>query len=158
MTLTNLPPARQPGVTAIFVPVWDEAGVIGAMLHHCLTSWKDDAFRIFVGCYTNDPATISAVMAVAERDSRISIVIGPEPGPTTKGDCLNAIWKAMQQKEEAQGWLFKAVVLHDAEDIVHRGEIRLFDHMIERFELVQIPVRSEEHTSELQSLMRLSND
>src|SRR3546814_1726449 len=39
MTLTNLPPARQPGVTAIFVPVWDEAGVIGAMLHHCLTSW-----------------------------------------------------------------------------------------------------------------------
>src|SRR3546814_17128025 len=81
-------------------------------------------------------------MAVAERDSRISIVIGPEPGPTTKGDCLNAIWKAMQQKEEAQGWLFKAVVLHDAEDIVHRGEIRLFDHMIERFDLVQI--RSEE--------------
>src|SRR3546814_1576552 len=68
MTLTNLPPARQPGVTAIFVPVWDEAGVIGAMLHHCLTSWKDDAFRIFVGCYPNDPATISAVMAVAERD------------------------------------------------------------------------------------------
>src|SRR3546814_18009308 len=62
MTLTNLPPARQPGVTAIFVPVWDEAGVIGAMLHHCLTSWKDDAFRIFVGCYPNDPATISAVM------------------------------------------------------------------------------------------------
>src|SRR3546814_18648386 len=46
----------------------------------------------------------------------------------------------MQQKEEAQGWLFKAVVLHDAEDIVHRGEIRLFDHMIERFDLVQIPV------------------
>src|SRR3546814_1619746 len=82
------------------------------MLHHCLTSWKDDAFRIFVGCYPNDPATISAVMAVAERDSRISIVIGPEPGPTTKGDCLNAIWKAMQ--------------------------------------------RSEEHTSELQSLMRIS--
>src|SRR3546814_8395004 len=82
----------------------------------------------------------------------------------------------MQQKEEAQGWLFKAVVLHDAEDIVHRGEIRLFDHMIERFDLVQIPVlplvdqqsrwisghycdefaRSEKHTSELQSLMRIS--
>src|SRR3546814_20770478 len=103
-----------------------------AMLHHCLTSWKDDAFRIFVGCYPNDPATISAVMAVAERDSRISIVIGPEPGPTTKGDCLNAIWKAMQQKEEAQGWLFKAVVLHDAEDIVPRGEIRLFDPMRSR--------------------------
>src|SRR3546814_13714925 len=100
------------------------------MLHHCLTSWKDDAFRIFVGCYPNDPATISAVMAVPDRDSRIPIVIGPEPGPTTKGDCLNAIWKAMQQHEEAQGWHSNDVVLHDADDIVHQDEIRLFDQML----------------------------
>ncbi len=35
---------------------------------------------------------------------------------------------------------FKAVVLHDAEDVVHADEIRLFDFMIDRFALVQLPV------------------
>src|SRR3546814_13787701 len=123
MTLTNLPPARQPGVTAIFVPVWDEAGVIGAMLHHCLTSWQDDAFRIFVGCYPNDPATISAVMAVAERDSRLPIVTGPEPAPHKKGVCRNRIWTATQPEEEERALLFRAVVLADARQGEQRGGI-----------------------------------
>jgi bacteriophage N4 adsorption protein B len=34
----------------------------------------------------------------------------------------------------------KAVVLHDAEDVVHSGELALFDAMIEHFDLVQLPV------------------
>src|SRR3546814_11502818 len=89
MTLTNLPPARQPGVTAIFVPVWAEAGVIGAMLLHCLTSWNDDAFSIFVGCTPNDPATILAVLAVADRACSRSNVIGPAPGHTQQGDYIH---------------------------------------------------------------------
>lgn len=42
--------------------------------------------------------------------------------------------------EERTGKLFKAVVLHDAEDVVHADEIRLFDFMIDRFALVQLPV------------------
>ena len=43
--------------------------------------------------------------------------------------------------EEATGTPFKAVLLHDAEDVVHGDEIRLFDRMIDRFDMVQIPVR-----------------
>jgi adsorption protein B len=35
---------------------------------------------------------------------------------------------------------FKAVVLHDAEDVVHSAELRIFDLLIERFDLVQLPV------------------
>jgi adsorption protein B len=31
-------------------------------------------------------------------------------------------------------------VLHDAEDVVHSGELRLFDRLIEQFDLVQLPV------------------
>jgi len=42
--------------------------------------------------------------------------------------------------DEAAGASFKAVVLHDAEDVVHSGELALFDRMIERFDLVQLPV------------------
>lgn len=43
--------------------------------------------------------------------------------------------------ERRSGQRFKAIILHDAEDIVHRGEIALFDRLIEDHALVQIPVR-----------------
>lgn len=42
--------------------------------------------------------------------------------------------------EEAEGRPFKAVVLHDAEDVVHSAELRIIDLLIERFDLVQLPV------------------
>ena len=42
--------------------------------------------------------------------------------------------------EAAEGTRFKAIVLHDAEDMVHPDECALFDSLIERFALVQIPV------------------
>lgn len=34
----------------------------------------------------------------------------------------------------------KAIMLHDAEDVVHSAELPLFDYLIERFNLVQLPV------------------
>jgi adsorption protein B len=42
--------------------------------------------------------------------------------------------------EKADGVRYKAVVIHDAEDIIHTAELRLFDRMIEHFDLVQLPV------------------
>ncbi|MGQ0661150.1 glycosyl transferase family protein [Sphingosinicella sp.] len=135
---TNLPPARQPGRFAVFVPAWDEAEVIGGMLRHALAAFGGGDYRIYVGCYPNDPATIAAVRAVA--DPRVRLVVGPSAGPTSKADCLNRLWARMIADETAEGFRFKAVVLHDAEDIVHSAELPLFDSLIERFDLVQLPV------------------
>ncbi|MCP1468652.1 hypothetical protein J3E64_000319 [Sphingobium sp. OAS761] len=42
--------------------------------------------------------------------------------------------------EDAAGFRYKAILLHDAEDVVHADEIRLFDLLIDRFALVQLPV------------------
>jgi adsorption protein B len=42
--------------------------------------------------------------------------------------------------EAAEGRKAKAVILHDAEDVVHEAELRIFDRLIERFDLVQLPV------------------
>jgi adsorption protein B len=94
--------------------------------------------RIYVGCYPNDPATIAAVRSVS--DPRLRPVLGPAPGPTTKADCLNRIWEAMRADEEACGRRFKAVVLHDAEDVVHSAELAIFSLLAERYDLVQLPV------------------
>jgi adsorption protein B len=127
-----------PGRFAVFVPAWDEADVIGDMLAHALTSFGDADYRIFVGCYPNDPAGIAAVRVIA--DPRIRLVVGPVAGPTTKADCLNRLWSAMLDAEAGDGIRYKAIVLHDAEDLVHPAELRVFDLLIERFDLVQLPV------------------
>ena len=53
-------------------------------------------------------------------------------GPTTKADCLNHLYDALVEYELANDCEAKAVVLHDAEDVVHRYELRIFDGLIDR--------------------------
>lgn len=129
---------ERPGWLAVFIPAWDEAEVIAQMLRHTLASFGDGNYRLYVGCYPNDPATIAAVEGVT--DPRVRLVVNPAPGPSTKADCLNAIFRALQTDEAARGSAAKAVILHDAEDVVHSGELKVFDRLIERFDLVQLPV------------------
>jgi adsorption protein B len=136
--LAEIGEAEAPGPIAVFVPAWDEAAVIGAMLRHASAAWGEADYLIFVGCYPNDEATIAAAREAA--GPRVRCVVGRTTGPTTKADCLNALWEAMRADEAASGRRFKAVALHDAEDVVHSAEIAIFDRLIERFELVQLPV------------------
>jgi adsorption protein B len=135
-----MPRPERPGRLAVFVPAWDEAAVIGDMLRGAVAAWPEGDWRIYVGTYPNDPATAAAAAAVALADSRVRVVTGGAPGPTTKADCLNRLWHALLADEAAAGRRAKAVILHDAEDVVHRDELRIFDGLIERFELVQLPV------------------
>ncbi|HEX8443921.1 MAG TPA: glycosyl transferase family protein [Allosphingosinicella sp.] len=134
----TLPVPERPGLLAVFVPAWDEAKVIGGMLRATLDRFDHPDYRVYVGTYPNDPATIAAVEAI--QDERVRLVIGPVPGPTTKADCLNRLWDALIADERAEGRTAKAIVLHDAEDVVHPAELRVFDRLIESFDLVQLPV------------------
>ena len=138
--LADLPPPARPGRLAIFVPAWDEASVIGDMLRGAVSAWGGGDWRLYVGTYRNDPATTAAATAVAALEPRVRVVTGDQPGPTTKAECLHRLWLALLADEAAEGRRAKAVVLHDAEDVVHPNELLLFDGLIERFELVQLPV------------------
>ena len=140
MTTATLPASSRPGTIGVFVPAWGEADVIGPMLRNALSQWSIGRYRIFVGVYPNDLATLAAVNPIADQDDRLIICVNERPGPTTKADCLNVLWRTMLEEEERTGTKFKAIVLHDAEDVVHADEIRLFDLMIDRFQLVQLPV------------------
>ena len=140
MTTATLPASAQPGRIAIFIPAWGEAEVIAPMLRNALDQWRQGDYRIFVGVYPNDHATLDAVAPVAEGEEKLIVCVNDRPGPTTKADCLNVLWRAMIREESRTGIRFKAVTLHDAEDVVHADEIRLFDLMIDRFQLVQLPV------------------
>jgi bacteriophage N4 adsorption protein B len=134
----SLAKPAEPGRIIVFVAAWDESAVIGRMLRHAVSTFDHDDFRIYVGCYPNDRATIDAVRAVGS--PHIRLVVGRHSGPTTKADCLNTLWRALERDEVTEGLRAKAVVLHDAEDIVHSAELRVFDTLIERFALVQLPV------------------
>lgn len=123
---------------AVVVPAWDESSVIGPMLRTLLATARYDAYRVFVGVYPNDPATIDAVRAVG--DPRIQVVTCRRPGPTTKADCLNHLWRAVVADETARGVRYAAVVLHDAEDVADPYELAVFDHLILRLAMVQLPV------------------
>lgn len=138
--LRDLPHPPVAGRLAVFVPAWDEAAVIGAMIRTALARFDHPRFRLYVGCYPNDRATIDVVAAVADHDSRVRLVIGDNPGPTTKADNLNAMWRALRSDDAADGMPTRAVVLHDAEDVVHPLELAVFDALIGRYPLVQIPV------------------
>lgn len=110
------------------------------MIGTALDRFHHPDWRPYVGCYPNDPGTIAAVERAASGDPRIRPVVGDAPGPTTKAGCLNWIWQAMLSDEHADGTRVKAIVLLDAEDVVHRDELTVYDALIERFALVQIPV------------------
>ena len=142
LTVATMPPPRSAGRIAVFVAAWDEMAVIGGMLATALDRYDHDDYRIYVGAYPNDRGTIDAIAAVAKCDDRVRLVIGSRDGPTTKADCLNTLWHALCRDDVREGTdrPTKAVVLHDAEDVVHADELRVFDSLIERYDVIQLPV------------------
>lgn len=138
--LGAVPGGARRGDLAIFVPAWQEADVIGTMIRRCLDQWQHPGYRIYVGCYPNDPATVTVAAAAARGTDNIRLVICDRDGPTSKADCLNRLWQAMCADEIADSMRYKAVILQDAEDLVHPGALDLFDHLTDRASLVQLPV------------------
>ena len=134
-----LPPEpERPGRFAILIPAWDESAVIGAMLARLTSTLAHPDYRVFVGTYPNDPATLAAIRLVD--DPRITPVSVGHAGPTTKAECLNRLWRAVLAHERSTGARFKAIVLHDAEDLVHPSSLRVYDRCMPGLAMVQLPV------------------
>ncbi|EIZ78598.1 bacteriophage N4 adsorption protein B [Novosphingobium sp. Rr 2-17] len=131
------------GRAAVLIAAWKESGVIGHTVRHALAAWTQQDYTIYVGCYCNDKETIAAVMAEAGSDLRVRVVIHDRPGPTTKADCLNRIHAALCADEQRHGFRYRLVVLHDAEDMVHRAELAVLDAGLNHADFLQLPVRPE---------------
>lgn len=125
---------------AIMIPAWQESSVIQAMLKNTLSSYNYRNYHIFVGCYPNDPDTIREVDQLCPVHSNLHISRLTVPGPTSKADCLNQIYADICIFEKGQAIKFTGYILHDAEDIVHPLELKLYNHLIPRKDMVQIPV------------------
>lgn len=134
----TMPAPARPGWLAVFIPAWDESAVIAPMLHATLARFGAGDYRLMVGHYPNDAATGAAVRSIG--DPRVLPVCVGHEGPTTKADCLNALFAALLVEEEVRGERALAVVLHDAEDVVHPAELTLFEGLIGRAAAIQLPV------------------
>jgi len=136
---TDLARAPQRPV-AILLPLWREHEVVQQMLQHNLAVIRYANYEVFVGVYPNDDLTIRAVRQAVRIDPRVHVAICHHPGPTSKGDCLNAAYRAMADYEARYAVRFEIVMTHDAEDLIHPESLRLVNWFSREFHMIQMPV------------------
>lgn len=123
---------------AIFVAAWHEDDVIDQMLDYATSAIDYEHYDILVGVYPNDEATRSKVEAAERRHRNVHAVVNDIPGPTTKAQNLNCVYRAMLAIEGDDP--FAIVVLHDVEDVIHPLSLRLYNRFVPESQLLQIPV------------------
>lgn len=132
--------AKEEQMIAVLIPCWHEAGVIGTMLKHNCYSIDYSNYYFFVGVYPNDPQTVNEVEEVACLIKNVRCVIGAMPGPTNKAANLNGIYNYVREFEKTLEQPFNIFVFHDSEDIIHPLSFKLYNYLIPRKDMIQIPV------------------
>ncbi len=127
---------------AIMVPAWKESDVIAAMVQNMVEVLDYQNYVVFVGTYVNDPATTEEVERMRRRYRQLRRVEVPHPGPTSKADCLNFVIEDIFAYERETGIEFAGVVLHDSEDVLHPAELKFFNYLLPRKDMIQLPVAS----------------
>lgn len=142
--------ARDEQPIAIMVPAWHEQDVIAAMIEDLVRVLDYRAYTVFVGTYQNDAATIAEVERMRHRYKHLHRVEVPHDGPTCKADCLNWLVQAIMHYEFEAGIEFAGIVMHDSEDVLHPVELKFFNYLLPRKDMIQLPVASlERHWFEL---------
>ncbi|GLU34499.1 glycosyl transferase family protein [Trinickia caryophylli] len=140
--------AEQP--IAIMVPAWLEHDVIAAMLEDLVRVLDYRNYVVFVGTYRNDARTIAEVERMRRRYRQLCRIEVPHDGPTCKADCLNWVVQGILKYERESEIEFAGVVLHDSEDVLHPLELKFFNYLLPRKDMIQLPVASlERHWFEL---------
>jgi adsorption protein B len=134
--------ARDQQPLAIMLPAWLEYDVIAPMIENMVSTLDYQQYVVFVGTYINDQRTIDEVERMRRRYKQLHRVEVPHAGPTCKADCLNWVIQAIFLHEQTHGISFAGVVLHDSEDVLHPLELRLFNYLLPRKDMIQLPVVS----------------
>jgi adsorption protein B len=128
---------------AIMVPAWKEYDVIAKMVENTLATLDYEKFVIFIGTYQNDVETTAEADRMARRYPKlVQRATVMNDGPTCKADCLNWIIQSIAFYEERNSMRFAGVIMHDCEDVIHPLELHLYNFLIDRKDLIQLPVLS----------------
>lgn len=128
---------------AIMAPAWKEYDVIAKMVENTLATLDYKRFVIFIGTYQNDAETTAEADRMARRyPHMVQRATVLNDGPTCKADCLNWIVQSIALYEERNAMRFAGVIMHDSEDVIHPLELHLYNYLIDRKDLIQLPVLS----------------
>ncbi len=131
-------PERQ---IALFIPAWREGGIVNKMAEYAGRTLLYERYDIFIGVYENDAETNRCVDGLVAASGRIHKAVVPHPGPTSKADCLNWIFRAMKAAEIPGRKQYDIIALHDAEDILHPLTLKVYNkHVPAEFDMAQLPV------------------
>lgn len=133
---------REEQAIAVMLPAWDESAVIRPMLQNAVRTIGYRNYHIFVGTYPNDLATHREVEIVREQYQNIHRITCPHDGPTNKADCLNWIYQGIKLFEKQHNCRFEIFIMQDCEDVIHPLCYKLFNYLIPRKDMVQLPVHS----------------
>lgn len=125
---------------AILVPCWQEANVIGVMLKHNYYSIDYKNYVFFIGVYPNDEATIDEIKQVKKELKNIHYVVSPVPGPSNKAANLNSVYTYIKNYEKNLDKPFDIYVFHDSEDLIHPLSFKIYNHLLPRVAMIQIPI------------------
>jgi adsorption protein B len=118
-----------------------EGGIINRMADYARKILIYDRYDIFIGVYPNDDETNRCVDELTRISPRIHKAVTSRPGPTSKADCLNAIFEAMKAREIPGRREYEIVALHDAEDVMHPLTLKVYNHYVPaQLDMGQIPV------------------
>jgi bacteriophage N4 adsorption protein B len=132
----------EPQRIAIMIPAWQEAGVVAPMIRSTLELADYPAARLefFVGVYPNDPVTVQEVQELSKQHRNVHCVINTKPGPTNKSQNLNELYAYIEAHEQRKGREFAAIAVHDAEDVIHPYTFRMYNSLLVKHAVVQLPV------------------
>ena len=136
--LDDLPPK----LLAIVIAAWHEENVLGQVIDHMIATvhYPRSMYRVFLGVYPNDPATIEVAEKLAQKYENVQVVINPKPGPTSKAQNLNHIIDSLHDFEKEHFCRFAAVTVHDSEDVVHPYEFKVTNFLVDQYDALQFPV------------------
>ncbi len=131
-----------PKLLAVTIAAWHEENVLGDVIDNFIasTSYPRSMYRIFLGIYPNDLATLEVAQGLAERYSNVHVVINALPGPTSKAQNINYVIREIRQFEKEHGWEFASLTIHDSEDVVHPYELLVTNYLLDTHEALQFPV------------------
>lgn len=127
---------------AVLLSAWHEHDVIAQCLltNSQLIDYQN--YDFYVGTYPNDQPTQDEVDRVSKILPNVYKSVTKNPGPTSKGDCLNNTYIELKRQEQINGEEYAFVLMHDPEDVMHPLELKLCNYLIGRGEInmVQTPV------------------
>ncbi|MCB0420243.1 MAG: glycosyltransferase [Bdellovibrionales bacterium] len=122
----------------ILVANWQEENVLEAMIQGNISGIDYHNYQFLLGVYPNDFKTKEIAERLAQQFSQVQVIVNPQDGPTSKGQMLNAVLDSIFKSSEP----YDAIVIHDAEDVIHSDALKLINWQLDKFDFIQIPVFS----------------